>query len=447
MTESEGGVGSQAGPGAAAPLTRGFLFADLRGYTAYMDQRGATAGALLVDRFRGIVRAAVAVHQGAEIRTEGDSFYVVFPSASMAVACALDIVRAAADEVVSGDEPIAVGVGVHAGEALETPDGPVGTAVNIAARLCAMAGPGEVVVSDTVRALTRSVGAAGFVPLGRRPIKGLDESLSVYRAVPAGSAIVRPGDGSRRRVVAGAMAILAGLAVVAAGVVVLARPGGTAARPSASGALPSSSAVTPRSSASAVASKVPVGIFASSRFAVPFRISLGQGWGTYGEVADNMAFHHPGSPEGWIDVLLVAAVLDPPCSGTDPMFIGEEPKDIIDWLASREWLDHGAPRPYNIGAYLGRSVDYVLPPPGGRWACPDFDEIEGARLFELGLARRTDLFGSYWGSWVGERKRVIAIDVAGQTVTLVSGGPTDVESFWRLTEPLLQTIEFLPPPE
>jgi hypothetical protein len=89
----------------------------------------------------------------------------------------------------------------------------------------------------------------------------------------------------------------------------------------------------------------------------------------------------------------------------------------------------------------------VLPPPSDRWACPDFDELEGARLFQLGLASRTDPFGAYWGSWVGERKRVIAIDVAGQTVTLVSGGPTDVESFWRLTEPLLQTIEFLLPPE
>ncbi len=162
----------------------------------------------------------MAAHNGAEIRTEGDSFYVVFPSASMAVACALEIVRAAADDVVH-DDPILVGVGVHAGEALDTPEGPVGTAVNIAARLCAIAGPGEVVVSDTVRALTRSVGSAGFVALGRKPIKGLDESLSLYRAVPAGTVVARP----RRRTLRPMAASIVGfLAVAALGFIALVRP-------------------------------------------------------------------------------------------------------------------------------------------------------------------------------------------------------------------------------
>ena len=93
--------------------THGFLFADLRGYTSYVERRGARAAAQLLTRYRALVRAAVASQGGAEIRTEGDSFYVVFPSASSAVACALDIVDAAAAGQPDGD-PIHVGVGVHA---------------------------------------------------------------------------------------------------------------------------------------------------------------------------------------------------------------------------------------------------------------------------------------------------------------------------------------------
>ena len=54
--------------------THGFLFADLRGFTSYVDRRGAIAATELLDRFRTVVRRAVAAHQGAEIRTEGDSF-------------------------------------------------------------------------------------------------------------------------------------------------------------------------------------------------------------------------------------------------------------------------------------------------------------------------------------------------------------------------------------
>ena len=358
MSESDGESSRATLVVRPSSLTHGFLFADLRGYTSYVDRRGAVAAAALLDRFRELVRGAVASHHGAETRTEGDSFYVVFPSARMAVDCALDIVRGAADEVLYPDDPIQVGVGVHAGEAVETPDGPVGTAVNIAARLCAMAGPGEVVVSDTVRALTRSVGTAGFVPMGRRPIKGLDEALTVYRAVPAGTADGRGRARARR----------------------------------------------PRIASIALISIV-------------------------GGVALAVA-------------LLVAATLDPPCESSAPEFLGTEPKDVIDWLASRPWLDHTAPRPYNIGKYLGRSVDITVPS-SDRWTCPATDDKNGASMFRLGSPSSTEQFGSVWGAEVGERKRVVAIDVEGRTVTLVIGSPyPDVAQLWTLGEPLLQTIEF-----
>jgi class 3 adenylate cyclase len=171
-----------------ASLTRGFLFADLRRYTDYVEVHGNRAAADLLDRYRIVVRAAVAASRGAEVRTEGDSFYVVFPSASGAVRCGLAIVEAAGEASREHpDIPIQVGVGVHAGETVETAEGLVGSAVNIAARICGQAKAGEVVVSETVRSLTRTSLDVRFQSLGARRLKGVEEPVPLFRVVAAGS--------------------------------------------------------------------------------------------------------------------------------------------------------------------------------------------------------------------------------------------------------------------
>jgi class 3 adenylate cyclase len=73
--------------GVVGAITRGFLFADLRGYTAFVEARGAAEAADLLLRYRALVRGAVGRFKGAEIRTEGDSFHVVFTAVSAAVQC------------------------------------------------------------------------------------------------------------------------------------------------------------------------------------------------------------------------------------------------------------------------------------------------------------------------------------------------------------------------
>ena len=103
--------------------TNGFLFADLRDYTRYVEAHGDRAAAALLDAYRTLVRATVAEFGGAEIKTEGDSFYVVFPSASSAVQCGLAILAAAAQSTAASGGPISVGIGVHAGETVETVGG------------------------------------------------------------------------------------------------------------------------------------------------------------------------------------------------------------------------------------------------------------------------------------------------------------------------------------
>jgi len=209
----------------AGSPTRGFLFADLRGYTSYVEAHGAADAAGLLERYRALVRDAVAAHDGAEIKTEGDSFYVVFDAVSEAVLCGLDIVDAAgaAASVASGSYlshatlalPIPVGIGIHAGETVETPDGYVGTPVNIAARICAIAAAGEVLVSDTVRALAQTVLPVSFESRGRRALKGVAEPVAVYavaRSDAAWAARRRPW--TRRRRPLAAVAILLSMVVV-----------------------------------------------------------------------------------------------------------------------------------------------------------------------------------------------------------------------------------------
>jgi DNA-binding NarL/FixJ family response regulator/class 3 adenylate cyclase len=168
--------------GAPRSRTHGFLFADLRGYTEYVETHGDAAAATLLTTYRALVRDVISRHDGAEIRTEGDSFYVVFPSASSAVGCGLEITKAAAEaSAVAGSQTISVGVGIHAGETVDHPEGYVGSAVNIAARVCAQASHGDVLVTDTVRSLTRTVLPVRFVRHGTPALKGIVEPIPLFR--------------------------------------------------------------------------------------------------------------------------------------------------------------------------------------------------------------------------------------------------------------------------
>jgi class 3 adenylate cyclase len=161
---------------------RGFLFADLRGYTAVADRRGDRAAVELLARYRELVRGAISADDGHEVRTEGDSFYVVFPSASAAVRAGIAIAEAAERAGSVGGLPIKVGIGVHAGEIADTDEGPVGSAVNVASRLCSQARAGEVLVSDVVRSLVRTSTELYFERRGPQHLKGVSEPVVAYAA-------------------------------------------------------------------------------------------------------------------------------------------------------------------------------------------------------------------------------------------------------------------------
>jgi outer membrane protein assembly factor BamB/class 3 adenylate cyclase len=179
--------------------THGFLFADLRDYTRFVETRGDDAAAALLGRYRALVRAVIGEFGGAEIRTEGDSFYVVFPSASSAVLGGLAILAAAAEATrTDPSQPLRVGIGVHAGETAETGEGPVGSAVNIAARVCAQARAGELLVTDTVRSLTRTRLTVQFTRRGNPSLKGIREPISLFTVQAAAESIQTDSEAAGR---------------------------------------------------------------------------------------------------------------------------------------------------------------------------------------------------------------------------------------------------------
>ena len=95
------------------------MFSDLRDYTSFVEAKGDAAAARLLRDYRTLVRREVARHDGAEVKTEGDSFYVVFDAPSVALDCAVAILRAA--DVRNGRDvtaPLRVGIGLHAGETI-----------------------------------------------------------------------------------------------------------------------------------------------------------------------------------------------------------------------------------------------------------------------------------------------------------------------------------------
>ncbi len=173
--------------GAGRPAaTKTFLFADLRDYTSFVERHGDSAAGALVATYRRLVRAEIARSEGVEVKTEGDSFFVVFDSARRAVDCAVGIVRAAerhADR--NPEQPVRVGVGVHAGEPLVQENDYVGSAVNLAARLAQNARSGEVLVTDVVRGLLRTSGLPAMEAREGLVLKGIDDPPRIYTlAVP-----------------------------------------------------------------------------------------------------------------------------------------------------------------------------------------------------------------------------------------------------------------------
>ena len=148
-------------PPPAAPGTFTCLFSDIEGSTRLELDIGTGPYRDILERHRVLLRAAFAAHDGREEGTEGDSFFVTFRSPLAGVAAAADAQRAIAAEPWPDGSVIRIRMGLHTGELERTSDGVVGYAINRTARIAAAGHGGQVLLSDTTRALV-----AGDLPTG-----------------------------------------------------------------------------------------------------------------------------------------------------------------------------------------------------------------------------------------------------------------------------------------
>ncbi|GAB3197010.1 LuxR family transcriptional regulator [Geodermatophilus arenarius] len=145
-----------------------FLFTDIAGSTRLLRE-DALGYADALAEYRCLLRAAFTAHGGHEVDTQGDAFFVAFPTAGQAAAAAAQGQRSLAAHRWPDRQRVLVRMGLHTGEVMATEDGYVGLSVHQAARIAAAASGGQVVLSEATAAL-------------------------LARALPGGSALRRLGD-------------------------------------------------------------------------------------------------------------------------------------------------------------------------------------------------------------------------------------------------------------
>ena len=163
------------------------LFTDIEDSTPLTLRLGAQYPAVL-EAHRALVRAAVAAHDGREVGTEGDSFFVVFARPTAAVAAAVQAQRdlAAAPWPAGGGPPVRMGL--HTGEPVRTPDGYTGLDVVRGARIRDAGHGGQVLLSTATAALVEHAlpGEWQLRDLGAYRLKGLPRPERIVQLVAPG---------------------------------------------------------------------------------------------------------------------------------------------------------------------------------------------------------------------------------------------------------------------
>ena len=148
-----------------------FLFTDVEGSTKILQELGPDAYADALAEHRRIVREACAAEDGVEVDTQGDAFFVAFPTAPGALAAAKAITEALSAS------PLTVRAGLHTGTPLVTEEGYVGDDVHRAARIAAAGHGGQVLVS----ASTASLLDVDLHSLGEHRLKDLSAPERLYQ--------------------------------------------------------------------------------------------------------------------------------------------------------------------------------------------------------------------------------------------------------------------------
>ena len=207
MTQNTGPDPVRSGPGeppvpeaatveAPIPLTFGptvtLFFSDIRGFTEYTDEHGDAAAFRMLQYHNTMVQEQIALYGGHIVKTLGDSYMVSFNAARNAMACGIGVQKSLAqyNDNVEGAK-IHIGIGINMGEPIRDADDFFGGSVNLAARICAAAGPGEILVSEGVRHVVGKMEGTEYVDRGTFELKGFHEPQHLYEVDWSGLAATR----------------------------------------------------------------------------------------------------------------------------------------------------------------------------------------------------------------------------------------------------------------
>src|SRR5439155_4793761 len=146
-----------------------FLFTDVEGSTKLLHELG-NAYADALHEHRRLLREAFTAHEGVEVDTQGDAYFVAFGRAS-------DAVAAAAHALALARGPIRVRMGLHTGEPRVTEEGYVGLDVHKGARIAAVGYGGQVLLSQATQALVD----ADVRDLGPHRLKDLSTPERIFQ--------------------------------------------------------------------------------------------------------------------------------------------------------------------------------------------------------------------------------------------------------------------------
>ena len=151
------------------------LFTDIVGSTERAAELGDTAWTDILQAHHARIRQELEHYGGREMRTTGDGFFVLFDGPARAIRCALALVNAI--------RPLGLEIraGLHTGEVEIAGDDIEGLAIHIGARIAALAGTGEVLVSRTIKDLVVGSGLT-FLDRGTHVLKGVPDEWQVFQA-------------------------------------------------------------------------------------------------------------------------------------------------------------------------------------------------------------------------------------------------------------------------
>jgi class 3 adenylate cyclase len=166
-------------PGPVPSGTAIILFADIVDSTVLTESLGDAAFREKARNLDTNLRSLIRDHGGTPIEGKllGDGVLATFASARQGIEAALACGAAGA----SAGLPLHLGL--HAGDVIREENNVFGGAVNIAARISGLSAPGEVLVSQTVRDLARTSAGVSFEDRGEQALKGVSESVRVWRVV------------------------------------------------------------------------------------------------------------------------------------------------------------------------------------------------------------------------------------------------------------------------